>query len=178
MHSISDDTTARALTWLMVRRPLLLLFAMGAALSLSATNSLNVRVTVDGMISFLFLPAAGFVAAGLLYIRSDRHMPFAHVVDGFFASNYPWLLWLLVFSVWEVLTQGRGNFVVLVWVVVITLVVPALWTFYLDLQFFRVVLSRRAVIGDLVLTRAVSWFAALAYFGGIAVWAQIVAWLR
>ena len=151
---------------------------MGVALSLSATNSLNVRVTVDGMISFLFVPLAGVLAAGILYLRSDRRMPFARVVDGFFASNYPWLLWLLVFCVWQVLTHGTGNFVVLVWAVIVTLIVPAAWTLYLDLQFFRVVLSRRAVIGDLMFTRALSWFVALAYFGGIAVWAQIVAWRR
>jgi hypothetical protein len=150
---------------------------MGIALSLSATNSLNLRVTVDGMISFLFLPAAGLLAAGILYIRSDRHMSFAHVVDGFFASNYPWLLWLLVFSAWQTVTHGLGDYK-FVTVVLVTLLVPALWTFYLDLQFFRVVLSRRAVIGDLIVTRAVSWCAALAYFGGIAVWAQIVGWTR
>ena len=169
--------------WTLLRRPLLLLFAMGLLLSLGSSGRLSVRTLADGMISFAFLPATQIAALAVVYLRGDRLVPFARVVDAFFVSHAPWLLWILVFSVWilprtaeQMSTMSfKGSLVV-----VGSLVVPACWAWYLDLQFFRVVLPRasgRAGI-DLLTQRVIAWTASLGYFFGIAAWAQVVAWLR
>ena len=164
--------------WVLLRRPLLLLFSMGVALSLSSSNRLSARTTVDGMISFLFLPVAGILGVGYTFLRIDRRLPFSRVVDAFFLSNAPWLLWILVFVTWETLTHALTISLTGATAVLATLVVPMLWTVYLDLQLFRIVLSRKAVAVDLIVSRGIAWIFALGYFVGIAAWAWIVAVMR
>ena len=163
--------------WIFVRQPLILLFSMGFVLSLSSSNRLSLRTTVDGMISFAFLVAAELAALAFVYWRSDRRMPFAQAIDRFFASNRPWLVWILAFVTWETVTRTVPSMTA-VTAVVATLVVPAAWAAYLDRRFFRVLLARQSVTFDLVASRAIAWSLALGYFFGIAGWAQIVAWLR
>ena len=163
---------------MLVRRPLLLLFVMGVGLSLSSSDRVSLRTTVDGMISFAFLPLCMVLGVGAVYLRSNRRLPFSRVVDGYFESNRPWLLWTLVFVTWETLTHALTiSQTGVVWVLA-TLVVPIVWAGYLDVQFFRVVLSRRVAVADLLLARGISWTLAIGYFFGIALWAQVVAWLR
>jgi hypothetical protein len=164
--------------WIAARRPLLLLFVMGLALSLSSSDRLSVRTTIDGMISFLFLPLAAILAAGFLYLRSDRRVPLAHVVDAFFVSNAPWLLWILAFVTWETLTNALTISLTGATGILLTLSVPIVWAAYLDRQLLRIVLERQSVAIELIAARAIAWVLALGYFAGIAAWAQIVAWLR
>ena len=163
--------------WTFARQPLLLLFSMGFTLSLASSDRLSLRTTADGMISFAFLVVAQLAAIGFLYLRSDRRMPFARVVDSWFASNRPWFIWMLAFVVWETVTRGMGSLDALK-VIVATFVVPLIWAACIDLQFIRALLGRQSVAVDLIAARAISWTIALGYFFGIAAWAQIVAWLR
>ncbi len=163
--------------WRLLRRPLLLMFSMGVALSLSSSNRLSARTTIDGMISFAFLPAAEIVAAAVVYARSDRRLPFARVIDAFFVSNSPWLLWTLLFCTWETLTHALTISLTGATVALSTLAVPLVWAAYLDLQLVRIVLSRRSVAGEIVAARTIGWTIGICYFVGIALWAQIVAWL-
>jgi len=164
--------------WTLVRRPLLIMFAMGLLLSLSSSTRVSARTVVDGMISFAFVPIAEALAVAAIYARSDRRLPFTRVVDTFLVSNAPWLLWILGFCAWQVarspttMSDTTGK-----WLVA-SLLAPACWAAYLDLQFFRIVLSRRAVAVDLVVARLIGWTGAIGCFLGIALWAQIVAWLR
>jgi hypothetical protein len=163
-----------------LRRPLLLMFAMGLGLSLASSTRVSLRTIVDGMISFTFLPVSEVFAVGVVYLRGDRRVPFTRVVDGFLESNAPWLLWILAFCVWQaalsptVISDSTSN------LLVASLLVPACWAAYLDLRFFRIVLSRPrgAAAADLIIARVVGWTGALGCFYGIAGWAQIVAWLR
>lgn len=165
--------------WTLVRRPLLIMFAMGLLLSLGSSTRVSARTVVDGMISFAFLPVAEVLAAGAIHLRSDRHVPFVQVVDLFLVSHAPWLIWILGFCAWQAAgvspttmsdTTAR--------LLVASLLVPAGWAAYLDLQLFRIVLSRRNVAVDLIVARLIGWTIAIGYFLGIALWAQIVAWLR
>ena len=95
-------------------------------------------------------------------------------------SNSPWLLWILGFCIWQaalspaVMSETTGL------ILVASLIVPAAWAAYLDLQFFRLVVPRGAGTAgiDVITTRVVGWLGCLGYFIGIAAWAQIVAWLR
>jgi len=169
--------------WMLVRRPLLLLFAMGMLLSLHSSGRLSVRAVADGMVSFAFLPACEILAVGVVYWRGDRRLRFARVVDAFFTSHAPWLLWIVGFCLWrftESPLQASALSATAIRITTATLLVPAVWSAYLDLHFFRVVMPRRAgrAMTDLLLQRAIGWTGALGYFFGIAAWAQLVAWVR
>src|SRR6266513_5749445 len=87
--------------WTLVRRPLLLMLAMGLVLSLASSTRVSARVVIDGMISFAFLPLAEALAVGIVYLRGERRLPLTQVVDMFFVTNSPWLLWILAFCVWQ-----------------------------------------------------------------------------
>ena len=166
--------------WTLVRRPLLFMFAMGLVLTLSSSTRVSARTVLDGMISFAFLPISEALAVGVVYLRGDRRVPFTRAVDAFLVSNAPWLLWMLGFCIWQALLTPLSIPDLTVKILVASMLVPAGWAAYLDLRFFRVVLSRRASDAaiDLVLARLIGWTCAIGYFLGIALWAQIVAWLR
>src|SRR5689334_11456839 len=91
--------------WTLVRRPLLILFAMGLLLSLGSSPRVSPRVVVDGMISFAFVPIFEVLALGVVYLRSDRRIPFTRAADLFLLSNSPWLLWILGFCIWQASTS-------------------------------------------------------------------------
>ena len=166
--------------WTLVRRPLLIMFAMGLLLSLGSSTRISARTVVDGMISFLFVPIFEMVAVGIVYLRSDRRVPFTRAVDLFFISNAPWLLWILGFCVWQAAMSPTGMSQTTALAIVASLIVPAAWAAYLDLQYFRTVITHgdRTAAFDVITTRVVGWLGILGYFFGIAAWAQIVAWLR
>lgn len=169
--------------WTLIRRPLLLAFAMGLLLSLDSSGRLSLRTVVDGMISFAFLPIVEVLAVGAVYLRSDRRVPFARVVDAFFVSNSPWLFWILGFCLWRIPRTPVENSSLtfsMSLTILATMLVPICWSAYLDMRFFRIVLPRRSQSAamDLATARAIGWLGGLGYFFGIAAWAQVVAWLR
>ena len=172
----SDDRGA----WTLLRRPLLVVLAMGVLLSLASSPRVSLRVVVDGMISFAFVPLAETIAAGAVYLRSGRRVPFTRVVDVFLVSNVPWLLWIVGFCAWQAMLVPTVMSARAAIAIVVSLAAPAAWAAYLDLHFFRAVLARSSPESwvDLVITRAIGWTGALGYFFGIAAWAQIVAWFR
>jgi hypothetical protein len=170
--------------WTLVRRPLLLTLAMGLTLSIASSTRVSARVVADGMISFAFLPIAEALAVGVVYLRGDRHLPLTRVVDMFFVTNSPWLLWILGLCAWLAAVPQSSTTLLsysTVNIILASMVAPACWAAYLDFQFFRLVLRRRsgnAAWADLFTARAIGWVVALGYFFGIAAWAQIVAWVR
>jgi hypothetical protein len=166
--------------WTVARRALLLMFAMGLMLSVSSSARVSARTVVDGMISFAFLPVSEALALSVVYLKSDRRVPFVGALEQFFASNTPWLLWILAFCVWQALLSPWSISDTTVKIIIASLLVPACWAAYLDLHFFRAGLSRpgAAAAIDLAIARGVGWTSAVAYFFGIALWARIVAWLR
>jgi hypothetical protein len=165
--------------WTLMRRPLLLVFAMGMLLSVASSTRVSLRVVVDSMISFAFVPIIEILAVGIVYLRCDRRVPFTRAVDLFFVSNSPWLLWILGFCIWQAATSPTRMSQTTALALVASLLVPAAWAAYIDLQYFRTVITRgdRTAGFDVITTRLVGWLGVLGYFFGIAAWAQIVAWL-
>jgi len=182
--------TFRALTaapkrgaWVLARRPLLLLLAMGLTVSLHSAGRASVRVVVDGMISFLFVPLCEILALRIALFRHHSDVPFSRAVDAFFVSNSPWLLWLLGFWLWrftQTPLQASSFSFRAVSALSLSWLVPLTWCGYLDAQFFRALGARDSsrVARDLAVERAIAWVLGLAYFFGIALWAQLVAWVR
>jgi hypothetical protein len=165
--------------WVLVRRPLLLAFMFGCAVSLQASGRLTARLITDGAISFAFVPIFEGAALAAVYWRRPRRLPFAQTVDIFFAANAPWLVWLLAFGVLRCLQsplQAAAPPPVIQWLVRSSLVATAAWSAYVDLHFFREVLPRPAggSSRDLILQRAIAWVCIVVYFLGYALWPEII----
>jgi hypothetical protein len=186
---LSPATTFRELveertggSWTLLRRPLLLALMCGCTVSLQASGRLSARLVADGIVSFAFIPIFEAAALGIVYRRRLRRVPFAQAVDLFFAANAPWLLWLLAFDVVRSLQtpmQATAIPVAVIWTLELSLIPTAAWSVYIDLQFFREVLPQRAgsAGSNLILERVISWTCIIGYFLGIAIWAQVAAWI-
>jgi hypothetical protein len=163
--------------WVLVRRPLRLLFVCGCVVSLWTSGHLSVRLIADGAVSFAFLPVFSLAALAAVYRRSPRRVSFAQAADLFFVANAPWLLWLIVFAALRALespVQAAAPPLALSWAIELSLVVVAVWSAYVDRHFFREVLPRPAGgASDLILQRAIGWSCSVAYFLGIAIWPEI-----
>lgn len=158
-----------------VRGPLRLLLFFGAAVSLMASGTLNVRLLVDGAISFAFVPAIQLAALAVVWKVGRRPTrPFASVVDLFFAGHAPWLMWLVAVAAICALVPPR-ELSPWVWPLVLGNAVPIAWSVWMDFNFFREVAERpvREAVFDLTLHRAIAWTLTLLYFFGIALRPEI-----
>jgi len=165
-----------------LRRPLLLAFVFGCAVSALASGRFSARLIADGAVSFAFVPAIELVAFALVYGTGTRQrLPFARVVDLFFTGNTPWLLWLAGLATVGCLVSPRhiGSWILPIG---LSMLVPIAWSASIDFHFFREVTNRpaREAIRDLVLHRTLAWTSGAAYFFGIVIWSEtlpaIVRW--
>jgi hypothetical protein len=163
--------------WVLLRRPLRLLFICGCVVSLWASGRLSVRLIADGAVSFAFLPVFSLAALAAVYWQSPRRVSFARAADLFFIANAPWLVWLVAFAALRALespTLAAAPPLVLSSAIELSLVVVAAWSAYVDWHFFREVLPHPSGSArDLILQRAIGWSCSVAYFVGIAIWAEI-----
>jgi hypothetical protein len=160
----------------LLRRPLLLAFALGCATGIIASGRLSLRTVSDGVLSFAFVPAIQLAAFAIVYWTGrHRRVAFARGGDLFFAGNTPWLQWLVMFTTVcaAVAPRRLGS-----WVVALELsaLVPITWSGYLDYQFFRKVMERsaRGAVRDLLVYRAIGWTGIVLYFLGVAMWTEPV----
>ena len=161
------------------RQLLLFAFVFGCAVSAATSGRLTVRLIVDGMLSFAFVPIIEWlVFAALWRIRlrpaareaRDWSAAFAQFLEG----NQPWLLWLIAALAMFAVVPPRA---IGPWIppIAFSTIVPIAWSVKVDLRFFRTALARssRAAIVDVVAFRAMAWTIGLAYFLGIAIWAEL-----
>lgn len=159
---------------LLARRPLLFLLFIGCLVSLLASGRITVRLIVDGAISFAFVPA--FCLAGLAVVwrlGPRAALPFARVVDAFFAGFTPWLLWMIVAGAVFGIVPPRA-FSPWFYPVLIAGAVPLVWSLGIDWRFFRETLGRspRQALRDLAIHRGIEWIGGVAYFLGMALWSD------
>ena len=69
----------------------LLLFVLGCGLSAAATGRFTLRLIVDGMLSFAFVPAITIALLAVIGRPSPSRLPFARAIDVFFAGYAGWL---------------------------------------------------------------------------------------
>ena len=168
-------------TWL--ARPLFLALLLGATVSLQASGRASARLVLDGMIAFAFVPVFMIVAMAIVYRRRPRSVTFGQAVDVFFVANAPWLVWLIAFNVWRsFLTPAQSSTMLAVpyYLSALTFVAVAVWSTYVDLQFFRVFLTNEngRPGRDLLLARAISWVAIIGYFVGHEFWELFALWIN
>jgi hypothetical protein len=159
-----------------LRRLSFFLLVLGCTVSLLASGRLSLRLILDGVLSFAFLPATTVAGLAVVYYgHRDRALPFYRALDLFLAGLIPWFLWLLVLGTVCSFVPPRH---LEPWFspIEFSLLVPVVWSTVLDFHFFREAMGRsaRAAIGDLLSYRLVAWGGATAYFFGIAIWYEIV----
>jgi hypothetical protein len=168
-------------TWL--ARPLFLALLLGATVSLQASGRASARLVFDGMIAFAFVPVFMIVAMAIVYRRRPRSVTLGQAVDVFFVANAPWLVWLIAFNVWRsFLTPAQGSTMLGVpyYLLLQSFAAVAVWSTYVDLQFFRVFLSKEDGRSgrDLLLARAISWLGIIGYFAGHEFWEYLALWIN
>jgi hypothetical protein len=163
--------------WVLLRRPVQLVFVCGCVVSLWVSGRLSARLIADGVVSFAFVPAFQLAALAVVYSRRPRRVSFAQAADLFFVANAPWVLWLTAFATLRCLEppmQAAAPPTLLAWAIELSLVPTAAWSVYIDLHFFREVLARPGGSArDLILQRAIGWTCTIGYFLGLAIWPEI-----
>jgi hypothetical protein len=147
--------------WPSLRRPLLLLLFMGCTVSLQASGRLSARLVFDGMIAFAFVPIFELIALALVYRRRPRRVTISQAIDVFFVANAPWMLGVPYY------------------LMPLSLIPMAVWTTYVDLQFFREVFSSSPDVArrELMLQRVISWAGIIGYFAGHEFWQLFASWI-
>jgi hypothetical protein len=167
--------------WLVVRRPLLVLFVIACTVSFLASRRLSVRLIADGGLSFAFVPICQVLAFAAAYTIGHRPLPFSRAADLFFAGYTPWLLWLIGLCAVSAVTWP------MYWSLTLfeLSAVPAVaWSGYVDYRFFRDVMDRppAAAARALMVQRAIGWVGVIGYFVGIPLggdlWPEILDWIR
>lgn len=170
-----------ARTWL--GRPALLLLLLGATVSLQASGRTSARLVVDGAMAFAFVPIFMVAAMAIVYRRRPRRVNFGRALDVFFIANAPWLVWLILVNVWRTfLTPAQGSTMLAMpyYLLLVSFAAVAVWSTYIDLQFFRMFLAREdgRPGRDLLLVRTISWMGIIAYFAGHEFWELFAVWIN
>ncbi len=179
-RALAGAPDERATPW---RRVLLLALVLGCTVSALASGRLSIRLMLDGVVSFAFVPVVEVAAFTVVFWRVRPLVRYARALDLFLIANAPWLVWCvgqmaLGYLFWPnptLIPQTDGA-----WATAIVLLVPTLaWSAYMDFAFFRTVLgtASRAAVGYLLLFRVIAWTTALLYFVGIALWPDVVTWI-
>jgi hypothetical protein len=165
----------------LLRRPLLLLLVLGCVVSMEASGRFSLRLIADGMISFAFVPVAEVGSLALVWRWNGRPVPFARAVDLFCQSNSPWLFWMVAVAALRAIEsplQAVSTPAAVWYVAAATLAGVAVRAAQLDLRLFRDVLAPARPVRALAVQRLVAWSCALGYFFGIALWPNVVGFVR
>jgi hypothetical protein len=164
-------------------RPLLLALLLGTTVSLQASGRASARLVVDGMIAFAFVPIFMVAAMAIVYRRRPRQVTFGQALDVFFIGNAPWLVWLIGVDIWRsCLTPAQGSTMVEspFYLLLLSFAAVAVWSTYIDLQFFRMFLTGDSGRPgrDLLLVRIISWIGIIGYFAGHEFWEYFALWIN
>ena len=153
----------------LLRRPLLLALILGCAVAVLASGRFTLRLIVDGALSMAFVPACQVLGLAAVYPLRRTQVSFAEAVDRFFGGNTIWLVWIFVFMVTVVVVPVTEQ-AHLDGPVLISSMLPILWSVAVDRRFFAEVMGRTGWHGalDITIERLVAWLAAMLYFLGVA----------
>jgi hypothetical protein len=150
--------------WIAIRRPLLVAFVLGCAVSLLTSGRVTLRLAGPATLYWSFIPLAGI--AGLLVVSGRRLH--AAMVDEFFLSYAPWMLWITAFAaLWAFVPPAdafaRTGYP---WVWEALALVAMVWSARADFHFYQRTFghSRRQAVRGLLVQRLISWSAVLVIF--------------
>ena len=150
---------------LAVRRPALVAVIAGTAAALAATGHLTAGLAASTVLCWSFAPLVQMGTAALvLRSRARRSLSLPQRLDLWFMGHTPWSLWLLGAAIFLASVPGSARVKV---PVIVTAVVPFVWTTVIARAFCRAVLGdspRTAVLRTLA-HQMLTWSIALAYAG-------------
>jgi len=134
--------------------------------ALAAGGRLSLRLLLDTAVVLAPIVIFQCVALAVVYWTGERPLPFAPVVDGYFAGSGPWFFALTVLAAFAsaasppVASRWFAKLNAILFLAAIVLSVR------IDFRYYRYVLMRttRRAIGDLVTYRALAWSATVLYF--------------
>lgn len=162
-------------TWIAIRRPLFVAFVLGCSISLIATGRLTLTLVAGSMLGWAFVPLFEILGFAVVAGRRRHHLSFSRSLDAFFVGHRPWTLFAIAFAaLGSLLSPWRVN----AWSVPIVTgfemlgVLVAIWSWFIDVSFYRDVLGRsqREATRAAITQRAICWPAICAWFFGYAAW--------
>ena len=150
----------------LIRKPALYWLVLACTAALAAGGRLSLRLLLDTAVVLAPIVIFQCVALAVVYWTGKRPLPFAPVVDGYFAGSGPWFFALTVLAAFAsaasppVASRWFAKLNAILFLLAIVLSVR------IDFRYYRHVLMRttRRAIGDLVTYRALAWSATVLYF--------------
>jgi hypothetical protein len=123
--------------WRMLRRPALVLLVIGVLVPIMAVQRVTIALVATAALSWSFVVAIQWIV-GAIFVASapGRRVDFRRALDLWFAGHLPYSLWMLV--VFAAMANSTSSFHLLV---VVSAVVPAIWTAAIASAFCRTVLG-------------------------------------
>ena len=151
-----------------LRRPVRLAMVLACFISFTTTGQLSIRMTVDGLVCWSFIPLLNLATVGVMASRFSRH-DLAASIDGYLASFGPWLAWLLGIAglaVW--LPPGEGE-VWAMWpspIAFMALAIAQLWSSWIQYRCLVVLwrLPRLMALALLAAMKLVVWGTIVVFF--------------
>jgi len=153
--------------WVLLRRPIQLGLIFGAFVSFTTTGRLTLRLLLDGLVFWSFIPAMN-VAVGLALARySPARLGASRTTDLLFATFGPWMVWMLAVSGLAAFRPGTVSdpWSVPAWLFPSSVLAAMVWSAWIQHRFHRVALGVSPI-------RAVLLLGSLK----LLVWGAIVAW--
>jgi hypothetical protein len=149
----------------------LMALVLGGFITLSYGGEFFPTLLLGAAVAWAWIPVLQMlVAAGLIAVVRRRPVRLAQAIDLFFVNHGPWSLWMLVVT--AVLMERLPHGLVTlsqVLPILVSALVPALWTCGIIFAFGRTVLglSIWRAAGWTVLYQALIWFAAYLFVGAV-----------
>ena len=156
---------------ILVARMALVALVIGTSVSVAATERVTFSLVAGGFIGWAFVPVLQLLT-GLLLVQG-RPGKRIFQLERYFATHWPWSLWILVFNGAVLLLPTR---VTGLWLTA-TAVVPMLWTMWLLGEFCRqdLALDPRHARRRVLLHQAVTYLLVFGYVSlAVALWPRIV----
>jgi hypothetical protein len=130
---LTDDARLR---WRMVKRPAMVLLAIGITVPIMAIQRVTIGLVASALVAWSFVLAMQ-MSVGVCVIATGpaRRVGMARSLDLWFAGSLPYSLWLLGVAVWA--STGGASLDV----IVVSALGPAVWTAVIAAAFCRTVLG-------------------------------------
>lgn len=154
----------------LLARMALVALVIGTSVTVAATERLTLSLVLSGSLGWVFVPLLQLLT-GLLLVRG---LPGGRMrqLERYFATHWPWSIWILVFNAAVLLLPMRLTGL---WLTA-TAVVPMLWTVWLLMEFCRqdLALDSRMARRRVLLHQSVTYVLVVGYVSvAVALWPRL-----
>ena len=155
--------------WLLLRRPLLLGLMFAAFISFTTSGRLTLRLLLDGLVFWSFVPAMNLAIAWLLAASSAGRLSLSRCADLFFSAFGPWLCWLLGVAGLAAFVPAPAEHpwsLRTAWILPASFLAAMIWSGLIQYRFLRVALGATRLRSVLLLAglKLAVWGAIAAFF--------------